>query len=261
VLTSDGTVYDRSKASFGVGMVAPHSFSRYRGQNLYLGLDGVNFETDSRYRSNKADREFLSDPVSNALLRDPQNMIDAAGIVVGDRYWLSYPGSDSSWVYLFKTGSWVLCDFDFYDAVLYDTLNRAEYSAYQDFLFVQDDDERIFHFSEADSTDNGEGFAGVLEKRGIARDPWNVSNVVAVSVQQTSAVQATDTLVIGLMDENGDTLAMVTVDSLDLMYRKEYILANDNKAFHHLNVVIELPNRTNLTINALDFDVQPAGQD
>jgi hypothetical protein len=259
--TSDGTVYDRVKASFGVGMVSARSFSRYHGDNIYLGLDGINFESDSRYRSQKADRTFLSDPIRNILLRDPENMIDAAGLVVGDRYWLSYPGSDSCWTFFFKTGAWGLSDFDFYQGILYDTLDRDEYTTYRDFLFIKDDDERIFHFSETDSTDDGASFVGVWEKRHVARNPWEQQTISSMVLQQTSNVPATDSVLVYLTDENGDSLAVVTIDSLDQIYRKKRILSADNGTFHHLNLKIEALNRPDMVINALDLDIRPAGLD
>ena len=262
LFTTDGEIYKRSKASKGIGMIAPHSLSQYQGANIYLGPQGVSYEVDSRYRAEKAERQdkYLSDPIRNLLVRDQASMVDAVGIVVGERWLLSLSGTDTTFVYFFRTGGWGIFDFDFADAVLYDTVG-TEHAGFEHLWFMKDSDERLYVWDEADSTDNGSPFLAAWEKRWLFRESWGYSTFHSAILQQRSTMQATETVLLTMRDEDSVLVGVLAFDSLaSHQYRHgRYATSPANRGFHHLNIGLLVANRPELQIQGLDLDVRPGG--
>lgn len=258
LVTSDGVVDDRQKVTRGVGAVSPYSMGVYRGANIFLGLNGVMSESDGTLRENAPARGDLSGPIYRILERSSTTMAEARGIVVRDRYMLSYPGTDSTFVYSFLSGGWAVWSFDFDNAVLYDTGSATVFSS---LCFTKPDDERVFILDEADSTDDGSAFSCTWEKRHLVRNPIGMGRVDGIVVQTDATVQTGDTLAVILTDENGSVIDTIKIDSLNQEYRKKYVDPTNNQVFHHLNAKIQAPSRPGLQINGIGIITQPAGLD
>jgi hypothetical protein len=254
--TSDGVAYNRVKASKGFGCVAAGSIDQYAGANLLLGPEGMLFETDSRYRAQSANREYLSNPIKDILLRSIDNMTDAAGKVVNHRYLLSYPGTDTTFVYFLIPGSWGLfTGIDFWHGILYDTA----VSAWEEFWFVKDDDERLFVWDESDTTDDGSAYTATWEKRYLSRSSQIKQSLQRVYLNPEASVPAADSLTIMLTDEEGDSLGTFKAP-LDKLYSRVPIQAMNNRVVHHLNMAIQAANRDSLKITGLELELTPAGE-
>ena len=261
MFTSNGTVFDRRKASKGIGMIAEHSFDSYGEDNIYLGPRGIFRESDSRRRDNKALRDPTSDPIKDILLRPVDDMKDAFGIVYNDLWLLSYPGTDTSYVYFFKHNAFGLFTFDFDSAVLYDTINSGpSQTNFRDLYFVKDDDELIFIFDQGDTTDAGADFIATYEKEYLFRHPNTLSIFDHIVVQTEGIASDADSLTFILNDENNGLLGTFKI-GLDSVYRRGEMAPLNNKTFHHLNLKIEAPNKPNLYIKAIDLFSTDAGID
>jgi len=258
--TDDGEIQDRKKVARGMGMISPHTLDQYLGANIFLGLQGVFSETDGKFKDNAPDRTFLSDPIKNLLVREPDQMAGASGLVLGNRYFLSLPGTDTTFVYFFDAGGWGTFGFDFFDACRYDTVNADDYTVFNEMCFIRDDDERVFVWDSNDTTDNGLDFDAVWHKTHIQRDPWGMQSLRG-AVLQASAGDS-DSVVVTTTTERAAPLGTMVFDSLgSYVYRKRYVAPVSNRLFHHMDLTITAPNRSALTINALDLEFGRAGQD
>ena len=74
-----------------------------------------------------------------------------------------------------------------------------------------------------------------------------------------ASVPAADSLTLTITDENAESIGAFKVQLAE-MYHRVPILAENNRVFHHLNVRMEVPNRSNLKITGLDLQVKRAGE-
>jgi hypothetical protein len=260
VYTTDGFVTHSIKKTQGVGQIAPFSMDNYNGANIFLGKKGVTFENANIYLDRSLTRDNFSRQIKNLIVRDLSQMASAVGVTVGDIWLMSYPGTDSCFAFFFETNAWSPWNFDFSDACLYDTSETAEYGPFNQLIFVQDDDERIFVWDDADTTDNGQDYQAIYKKTFWAP---TFERIIPDKLHLWKSIQVPDgdSLIITLTDENGDTLSSFGIDSLSNIYDCINIAVDNNKSAHYINVEIIAPNRSNLTIDGLDLEIKGVGPD
>ena len=259
--TQDGEVYDRSKRSYGYGLISPHSFGRLSGANVYLGIDGVLVEVDSRYRSNTIRRDFQSDRIKDILLRAGEDMTDAAAGVVDNRYLLSYPGSDSVFVYFGQVDAWGIWSFDFFQAALYDTLKREDYAGFHDLIFIQDDDERVFLLDEADSLDDGSSFTASWRKdgEGLLEPGQKILEQTELYTEEMSA-DDTSSVIYTAFSQQDDSLGTIDFDTLPTVFQREFFAADGgNVTARWFNHRLQFGSHIRGIISGLRTITAPAG--
>lgn len=258
--TDDGTVYSRSKKTAGVGMVAPFSMVRHDNQNFFLSKKGLSYETGNIYREQSLVRGTWSDPVKNLIIRALDSMGQACAVSVDDRLLLSYPGTDSSFVFSLANNAWGVWTFDFSQGVLYDTMRTPDYTVSDQLCFIKDDDERIFVLVDSVYTDDGKDYQAVLEKWHIAQSVF-CQSMQRADLWIDAAENDSDSVVVAVFDEEGDSLLSVVFDSLDRRFERRFLLADSNAVSHWFNVRLTAPNRENITVEGMTFYVSPAGEE
>lgn len=255
--TDDGVIVDRAKRSVDYGMISFASLDNYHGSNIYLGIDGITFEKDSRYRSNKIIREFLTDDIKNIFLRSVDEMATMVGQTFDDKALYSYPGTDSTFVYFFKTGGWLIWSFSFSDAVLFDTVSINVRTPYDKLYFSMEDSSQIFLYDSGDTSNNGTDFVGVWEKKYIGIS-YLAQFLETIHLWKDIIAPAEDSITIFIEDENGNSIDVLGFDSLSFKYDYSHVLSD--KA-HWFSIRIECPNFLNATINGLDLQIMSNGID
>lgn len=147
--------FERKWVVDGVGCVAPQSMAAYNNGLVYLSGEGVIHETGIQYKDKGSNYPIVSFPIDN-LIRDytPAQKRSAVGFVKDNKYLLSFPAKDTTYVYDFVAGSWSIWTYAFSQATFYDTIHTANITPANDMLFIQDDKDKVF---KADTTtaDNG----------------------------------------------------------------------------------------------------------
>lgn len=154
-----GFGYAREWTVQGVGCVAPHSMVQYNNGLVYLSNIGVIHETGIQYKDKGSNYPVISEPIAD-LMEDysPSELRGAVGFVNDDKYYLSFPSKDTSYIYDFIVGAWSIYSYAFTQATFYDTVHRANISPSKDMLFILDDADKIYK-ADTTYTDAGEDFA------------------------------------------------------------------------------------------------------
>jgi len=274
IYTQDGNVYNRSKKQSGIGLISEQAFANYNGLNLFLDRKGVALEMGNIYRDQSLSRQFISDPIKDYILKDPDEMSKARLKIFGDMLFLTYPNTDTIWTYFFKTKGWSFwIYFDFQDAVLYDTLDREEFGPFKDFCFVSHGSDLLYQLSDNDSLDEG-GYRiyPLYEKKGLSRST-GAQVLESFRLYQDWLGVADDTaetdptVRVRFYNEDAQLLDTLVFDSLTYPFAKKYLLQNTAQTAHWYTVQIEPvfsstgKNVTKLKIDGFDFISNPAGID
>lgn len=261
--TSDGEIYNRVKASRGIGCASYRTIVPYAGTHFVLGQNGVFAEVENPRRSEAVDRPYISNQIENILVRPLSTMRDAFGTVIDHRYFLSYPGTDSVFVYFAKTGGWSLfTGIDIWDGVFYDTTANIEEQNFDQFWFVVNDDERLYVWNPDATTDDGDSILAVWGKHHFAPSLVDQQMLSHVYLVWESNGLVTDSIRFYLEDENGNQFDTVTAPgiwgSAGSMYEKMPVAANGNRVFHDLSVRCVVDGGLTTKIYGLGFDVRNA---
>ncbi len=147
---SDGSYSNSQKyISGGIGCVAPFSVAWYDNNLLYLDEGGLFAQTGSIYKDKGSARTSLSDPIANLIDYPISQLKNAVGFVDKDKYFLSFPDKDTTYVYDFKTNSWAIYSYAFQQATHYDTVSNVGLVPSSDMLFITGEDSAIY---KADTT-------------------------------------------------------------------------------------------------------------
>jgi len=148
--------YERQWTVDGLGCIAPHTALSYQNGVFYLSEQGLIHETGSVYRDRGSDFGNVSEPINNLLLNRTRDALrKAVGFVHKDKYRLSFPASDTTFVYDLKTGGWSIWNYAFAQACLYDTLtiNDKNNTPSGDMIFINGETDQIYK-ADTTSTDN-----------------------------------------------------------------------------------------------------------
>lgn len=260
IYTDDGSVYDRRRKNVGFGLTSYQALSSYKGSNIYLGLEGVTGGTSNQYRTNALQRDFLSNPIKNIMLRSADSMSNAAAIAYQNRWLLSYPGTDTSFVFFFDSGGWGLFSFDFQQAFLYDTLRASALTPFDQMCFIKPDDERIFVLDDTMYTNNGASYSPTWEKRyiGVTDLTNSLSRLVLWS---TATVDTSVAVTVTVTNEDLDTLWTGAINDLAGVKNIERISALAGRTASWFNVSLSIPATAGLSINALQIDWTDGGEE
>jgi hypothetical protein len=158
--------YKRHWTVDGIGCIAPRSIVQYNGASVYLSKSGVVHEVGSEYNSFTSNMKVLSHPIENLLRYAPDEKEKAVGAIKDDKYWLSFPDKDTTYVYDFVAGGWSIYDYAFTQTTFYDTIHTDGLIPSSDMLFINGSTDRIF---KADTTnaDSGQGIVFSYKTRPI----------------------------------------------------------------------------------------------
>lgn len=154
VIVPFGNGYARDWTVQGVGCIAPRSMVNYRNGLVYLSGNGVIHEKGSLFLSKGASFDTISTAINNLFQYKASDLADARGVIKNDKYMLSFPDKDTTYVFDFVVGAWSIWDYAFEDVTFYDTVNTGSMTPSNDMLFIDGETEYIF---KADTTylDNG----------------------------------------------------------------------------------------------------------
>lgn len=217
--TGDDNFYGRAKNASGFGLVAKQAMVSNDGKLFYLTKDGVVNALPSAYKDVGIDAQYLSYPIRNILLRSIDSMKDAVAFNYDGKYLLSYPNTDSSFVYFQSTGGWGVWTFGFSAATMYDTLQRDFFQPFQNMVFTKPNDDRLFIFDDRDSNDvisSGSTVAitGTWEKRWMAPSLGTVTPANFWLRTDTTG-DSTKVLTATFYNERGATLDQRTYNNLN----------------------------------------------
>jgi len=156
------------------------------------------------------------------------------------------------------TGGWGIWDFDFDNAVTYDVSDGPGFS---NFVFTLDGSEVLYMMDGADSTDAGNTIESVWGKRFLARDAWSEKIINGAVLQSDATVEDTATVELHFDSQDGDSLAVAQIDSLNTTYRKVRLVSDANKTWNHLNMILKMNGRPNMIVGGIELNVSPAGLD
>jgi len=142
--TDDGINYNRKWIVDGIGCIAPYSMVSYNGNMIYLSSNGVISETGSIYKDKGSSVGIISFNIENLIDYTPDQQRTAVGAIKDNKYWLSYPDKDTTYVYDFKTGAWSIYDYAFSQATFYDTVHSDNIRPAKDMLFITSSSDKIF---------------------------------------------------------------------------------------------------------------------
>jgi hypothetical protein len=138
----------------GRGCVAPFSVAWYGGNLLYLDETGLYSQQGSIYKDKGSTREAISAPIANLIDYPISELKEAVGFVNKDKYYLSFPDKDTTYVYDFLVGAWSIYNYAFQAAINYDTVSSIGLVPSSDMLFITGSDSAIYK-ADTGLTDNG----------------------------------------------------------------------------------------------------------
>jgi len=147
--------YSRKWIVDGIGCVAPKSMVACNNGLIYLSNHGVVNETGSVYRDKGSDYGIISYPIDDLIDYKPSELRTAIGFLYDDKYWLSFPAKDTTYVYDLITGGWAIYGYAFSDATNYDTVQTATMNPPTEMVFTIKDDKGIYLVADTTQTDNG----------------------------------------------------------------------------------------------------------
>ena len=165
--TADGEVYDRTQIIPGLGIIAPRSWASYNGESFFLSKRGVINLSQGQFRQYALQSPFISLPIDPLLVRSADEMQHAVGACWRDYYLLTYPGTDTTFAYSLKSKGWSIWTFEFSGAVEYDTLNRTNFTTFEDLIFSRAGDDRLYLLADTFLTDNGDTIEALWERRNV----------------------------------------------------------------------------------------------
>jgi len=154
----------------GRGCVAPFSVAWYNGNLIYLDETGVYSQAGNIYKDKGSTREALSAPIANLIDYSIAELKSAVGFVHRDKYYLSFPAKDSTYVYDFKVGGWSIYNYAFQQATHYDIVSRSGLVPSSDMLFITGEDSAIYK-ADTLTTDNRRQIQAKWESVPIAISP------------------------------------------------------------------------------------------
>jgi hypothetical protein len=129
----------------GYGCVAPQSMVPFQNGKFYLSHLGVVSEISSQTLTRASEYGIMSYGINPVLLNRPMSSLRTAiGLINDDEYWLSMPGTDTTWVYNITVGGWSIFTYSFTDYTFYDTLETSNLSPAQDLLIINDHSDFVY---------------------------------------------------------------------------------------------------------------------
>jgi len=176
----------KGSQTFGIGCVAPNSLEEWGGKLFYLSADGVIAEQTAQFKDYGIKQGLISQNINNLLIGD-RSLADlktaVAAPIFDDKYIITFPGSDTSFVYHLQLDKWSMWDFSFSQATLYDTLTTEGLVRSKDVVFAKSGDERLFRYAAQDAMhfDSGSGsfVEGSFTTRPVFADPnqWQITQM------------------------------------------------------------------------------------
>ena len=138
----------------GRGCVAPQTPAWYNGSLILLDKTGLYIQSPSQYKDRGSTRQSLSYPISNMIDYPISELKDARGFVHKDKYYLSFPQKDTTYVFDLLTGGISIYTYAFTSAVHYDSVTNSGLVPSSAMLFCKTNDSLVY---QGDTTyqDNG----------------------------------------------------------------------------------------------------------
>ncbi len=169
--------YGRQWLGAGYGCIAPQSMAKYGDGVIYLSDRGVESEIGSQTLEKASSGEVLSTLINDQLDFTPNIKRTAVGIIHDNKYWLSFPSIDTTWIYDFETGGWTKYTYAFSQATKYDTTRYRSLIPANDLLFIQSGSDKVWK-ADTMATDNSLSFKMRWEKEILhSNDPMKIKKI------------------------------------------------------------------------------------
>lgn len=169
--------YGRQWLATGYGCIAPHSMATYGNAIVYLSNRGVEYEIGSQTLEKVTSENIISTVINDQLDFTPTVKRTAVGIIHDNKYWLSFPSLDTTWIYDFTTGGWTKYTYAFEQATKYDTNHYQSLIPANDLLFIQDASDKVWK-ADTMATDNSLSFTMRWEKDILhSNDPMKINKI------------------------------------------------------------------------------------
>ena len=210
--------YERRWTVDGVGCIAPHTAIAHENGIFYLSHKGLIRESGSVYRDRGSDYGIVSLPINNLLMdRDRDELSEAIGFVYDNKYRLSLPDANTTFVYDLITGGWAIYDYAFKQAALYDTTTENAFvtAPSGDMVFITGEDDQLYKADTTD-TDNGTTITTHWRSAPFCLSPDYVT-VEKVGVWRESNDESGG-IDVRFYDMEGDSVCYLYVDDIDSRY-------------------------------------------
>jgi hypothetical protein len=175
--TDDGINYNRKWVVDGIGCIAPRSMTAYNNGLVYLSEHGVIYETGLIYKDRGSSFDIISMDISDLLDYTPDQHRTAVGIIKDNKYWLSYPAKDTTYVYDFIFKGWsVWSPLAFTQATFYDTIHSSNIRPAKDMLFITENSDKVYK-ADTTTTDNGTAIPVVWKSGALGMSFMNVFSI------------------------------------------------------------------------------------
>jgi len=239
--------YSSNWISEGLGCIAPHSLVKVNNGLIYLSEYGVVSEGAGQSLERASTSGILSTPINDILLnRPPSQLRKMVAVVADQKYRLSMPGRDTTFVYDLVTGAWGIWNYSFVQAILFDTLKCPNKIPSQELLFVKDGSPYLFK-ADTGYSDNGDTITSKWRSApiGLTSELFWLSGI---GVWRWTTGKG---LNLRLYNENGDSVVYKFADSTYRHYQI-YGLAPNLSGYFQVDVRDSLNAADTLRIEAID---------
>jgi hypothetical protein len=248
--------YERREIVKGIGCIAPRTALSYRDEIFYLSEQGLIRETGSVYRDRGSDFGIISEPINNILMnRTMSQLRSAVGFVHNDKYWLSIPSADTTFIYSLLTGGWSIYNYSFAQACLYDTaaVNAGKSTPSGDMLFINGDNDLLYK-ADTTATDNGTTISTKFRSAPFAVAPdYMTVNKFGIWRQSNDGSGGVD---VRLYNAESDSIFYKYVNSIATRYD---IYRSNSDASNYFQIDISDTTLDSLAIDRIDLWLERIG--
>lgn len=196
---ADG-LWNKQEITQGYGIIASESYARGIAGHYYLGLQGVLREVEGQVLERTQQSSLVSEPLDNFRVMSLATLRGGTAVAWDEKYLLSFPDLDSTFVYDELAGGWVIWDYGFSDACLYGQSVGLPDSLY----FILPGDASLYRV--AGTSDTGAAITVVWESSPMLSD-MNLMQVQEADLW-VSGTDSTDSLLqVVLKNESGVSTA------------------------------------------------------
>lgn len=246
----------------GIGCIAPHSMVSTNGALIYLSEAGVIYQGGSAYLGRGSSMDTISLLISDLFDYTPAQLRTAVGFVYDNKYRLSFPDKDTTYVFDFLTKSWSIWDYSFEQAILYDSVRSANIYLPKDMLFI-DSDKSIYQ-ADTGQTDNGVEIGTVYKTGPIMVEPAYLQKQIdKIGILYSSnMIDSLASLILYDAMDSGQVIDSIGYEIDDLYELRG--LANNQSEYYYIKVINNKqksggPDTTRIEINGIDIWTSSAG--
>ena len=244
----DNYDFARQWLTEGIGCIASRSMAKYVNSLIYLSGKGVIYEGGASNLKYDANFGVISGKINNLILdRKASQKAEAVGFIYDDRYLLTFPGTDTTFVCFLDLPSkpWSIWTFDFTQATMYDTFHTAPHIPSGDMLFINGDDGK-FYKMDTTHLDNSASIVAQWRSApvGITSDLFQISGLGLWSRTNASGID------VRFYDEDGDSTTYLFMEGNRY---DRYGLTTTGSGYFQIDIQDSTTAGDSLLIDAIDI--------